>query len=49
MYIHDVMNSLFATVSNYKIVTLSGGADGVDMIAHTLSLERKIPTIVILG
>lgn len=49
VYIHDVMHELFATVSNYKIVTLSGGADGVDMMAHSLSLERAIPTIVILG
>ncbi len=49
VYIHDVMNELFATVSNYKIVTLSGGAEGVDLMAHSLSLERNIPTIVILG
>jgi DNA processing protein len=40
---------LFTIISNYDLVTISGLAPGTDQYAHNLSLQKKIPTIAILG
>lgn len=44
----DVMRDLSVFLSKYELATVSGGADGVDMMVHRYSLEMGIPTIVVL-
>ena len=48
-YGQQVVEHLFAYIPQYALVTISGGADGVDMLTHQLSMEHQIPTIVVLG
>ncbi|MBP7884973.1 DNA-processing protein DprA [Patescibacteria group bacterium] len=43
------MTALFDVLPDYDVVTISGLADGVDTMAHTMSLDKKIPTIAVLG
>ncbi len=48
LYGIDVMRDLSAFLWKYDLVTVSGGAEGVDMIAHRYSLDMRVPTIVVL-
>lgn len=48
-YAHQVMESLFAELQHYDLVTISGLADGVDMMCHEMSIKAGIPTIAVLG
>lgn len=48
-YAKSVMKDAFADLKKYAVVTISGGAPGVDTICHELSLENNIPTIMVLG
>lgn len=47
-YARQVLEKLFIEIQNYDIVTISGLADGVDMMVHELSLHYDIPTIAVL-
>jgi predicted Rossmann fold nucleotide-binding protein DprA/Smf involved in DNA uptake len=47
-YAKDVVEHIFSFLPSYDLVTVSGGADGVDMLCHQLSLQYNIPTIVVL-
>lgn len=49
VYSHKVLKKLFEHAQNYDLVTISGMADGVDQLAHALSVKHKIPTIAVLG
>lgn len=49
VYSHKVLQKLFEHAQNYNLVTISGMADGVDQLAHALSIKYKIPTIAVLG
>lgn len=48
-YTKKVLENLFNQAKNYKLVTISWLASGVDQYAHTLSIQHKIPTIAVLG
>jgi DNA processing protein len=43
------MQDLFEQLTGKDVVTISGGAEGIDELCHTLSMEKAIPTICILG
>jgi predicted Rossmann fold nucleotide-binding protein DprA/Smf involved in DNA uptake len=43
------MKDLFAQLKGKDVVTISGGAEGIDELCHTLSIENEIPTICVLG
>lgn len=45
----QVMEVFFQKLKHYQLVTVSGGARGIDQLAHRLSLEHQLPTIVVLG
>jgi len=47
-YGEQVVTYMFDHIPRYDVVTISGGADGVDMACHRLSLDKNIPTIVVL-
>lgn len=47
-YGEQVVSYMFDHIPRYDVVTISGGADGVDMACHRLSLEKNVPTIVVL-
>ena len=47
-YGKQVTEHLFQFVKTYNLVTISGLADGVDMLCHELSIEHTIPTIAVL-
>lgn len=49
VYSHKVLHKLFEHAQNYNLVTISWMADGVDQLAHALSVKYKIPTIAVLG
>lgn len=48
-YAKQVMEELFRVLPQYDLVTISGLADGVDMMAHEMSIAANIPTIAVLG
>lgn len=48
-YGKKVVAELISWLSYYDIVTISGLADGVDMLCHTESIKHGIPTIAVLG
>ncbi|HKL43695.1 MAG TPA: DNA-processing protein DprA [Candidatus Absconditabacterales bacterium] len=48
-YSNKVLRKLFEHAQNYDLATISGMADGVDQMAHALSVKYKIPTIAVLG
>lgn len=43
------MSELVGRLSYYDVVTVSGLADGIDMLAHTESIKQGVPTIAVLG
>lgn len=47
-YARDVMRDFSVFLWKYELVTVSGGAEGIDMIAHQYSLDMQVPTIVVL-
>lgn len=47
-YSHQLLHKLFDTAKNYDLVTISGMADGVDMLCHSFSVKYNIPTIAVL-
>jgi len=48
-YAKKVVETLFSYAEGYDIVTISGMAEGVDQLCHTLSCQQNIPTIAVLG
>lgn len=48
-YSKSVLENLFTQMQHYEVVTISGMAEWVDQLCHTLSGEHKIPTIAVLG
>lgn len=48
-YGKKVIETLFSYAEGYDMVTVSGMAEGVDQLCHTLSCEKNIPTIAVLG
>lgn len=49
LYGKEVVESLFSHISAYDIVTISGMAEGVDQLCHSLSMSSETPTIAVLG
>lgn len=49
VYGKKVVSELIAKLSWYDVVTISGLADGIDMLAHTESIKQGIPTVAVLG
>jgi DNA processing protein len=49
LYGKQVVETMFAAMHGYDVVTISGMADGVDQLCHTLSCQQNIPTIAVLG
>jgi DNA processing protein len=47
-YATQVMEDLFHVLPDYDLVTISGLAPGVDMMAHEMSIKANIPTIAVL-
>ena len=43
-----VTENLFIDMHQYDIATVSGMAEGIDQLGHTLSLHQHIPTIAVL-
>ena len=48
-YGEDVLHKLFSLAQGSDIVTISGMAEGVDQLCHSLSIQYNIPTIAVLG
>lgn len=48
IYSDKVLRQMFEHAKNYDLVTISGMADGVDQLAHALSVKHQIPTIAVL-
>ena len=48
-YGKKVIETLFSHAEGYDMATVSGMAEGVDQLCHTLSCEQNIPTIAVLG
>ena len=48
-YSHQLLQKLFDIAKNYDLVTISGMADGVDLMCHSFSVKYNIPTIAVLG
>lgn len=48
-YAQEVLEQLFLILQRYKLTTISGMADGVDSLCHSLSLRYHIPTVAVLG
>jgi len=49
IYGQKVIETLFSHARDYDLVTISGMAEGVDQLCHSLSLEHSLPTIAVLG
>lgn len=47
-YGKQVIESLFTSLQDYDMVTISGMAEGVDQLCHQLSCEYSVPTIAVL-
>lgn len=47
-YAEQALHHIFPFLPQYQLVTISGGADWVDMLVHQLSLQNNIPTIMVL-
>jgi len=47
-YSDKVLSKLLETASNYNLVTISGMAEWVDLLCHSLSIKNNIPTIAVL-
>jgi DNA processing protein len=48
-YVHDALMYLVVPMMHDGWVIVSGGAQGADTYAHQISLEQKVPTIVVVG
>lgn len=48
-YGKKIVEALFEKVVGFNLVVISGGAEGVDFLAHKLAIDFWIPTIVVLG
>ncbi len=48
-YAEQVIHMLFEELAQYDLITVSGLANGVDMLSHNLSIRHKIPTVAVLG
>lgn len=49
IYSRKVLEHFFQSAKNHNLATISWMADGVDQLAHALSIKHKIPTIAVLG
>lgn len=47
-YAEQLLEEMFPTLSNKKVVTVSGLAKGIDQKCHKLSLKYHLPTIAVL-
>ncbi len=48
LYAQKVVEELFVTAGNYDMVTISGMAEWVDQLCHSLSMTHHVPTIAVL-
>lgn len=48
-YAERVVREVFDYAPLYVLRTVSWGAPGIDMQAHTLSLEKHVPTVMVIG
>jgi len=48
-YQERVLRDFFLVLQQYHVVTVSGGAPGVDSLAHELSIQSGLPTVMVLG
>ena len=49
LYLQQIVEDLFITAPHHVLCTISGGAQGIDELAHLESLKYDIPTVVVLG
>ena len=48
-YLTQVTKDVCQLLPNYQVSTISGGAQGIDELAHRCCLENNVPTIIVLG
>lgn len=48
-YLQTITNDLCERLWVYDMCTISGGAEGIDCLAHECSMRVDIPTIIVLG
>jgi DNA processing protein len=48
-FLQTVTKDLCSRLSSFQLCTISGGAEGIDLLAHQCSLAWAVPTIVVLG
>lgn len=48
-YGKKIVSELLSHLTHYDVATVSGLADGIDMLTHTQSIKNNIPTIAVLG
>ncbi len=48
-YGKQIIETLFDEAVGYDMVTISGMAEGVDQLCHSLSCKHNIPTVAVLG
>ena len=49
LYSKQITQKIIDFISQYKVITVSGLAFGIDTIVHKVSLENKIKTIAVVG
>ncbi len=48
-YVHEALSFVVVPMMHDGWIVVSGGAQGADTYAHQISLEQKVPTIVVVG
>ena len=48
-YSDKVISKLLESASSYNLVTISGMAEWVDQLCHSISIKNNIPTIAVIG
>jgi DNA processing protein len=48
-YVHEALSFIVVPMMHDGWIVVSGGAQGADTYAHQISLEQKVPTIVVVG
>ncbi len=49
LYGRKIVETFFDKVQDFDLVIVSGGAEGVDILAHKLAIAKWLPTLVVLG
>jgi DNA processing protein len=49
MFLQTVTQDLCSRLWSYQLVTMSGGAEWIDRLAHQYSLDHGVSTVVVLG